>query len=234
MENALGVLGGMGPLASQLFYKMIIEKTVAEKDQDHINMIILNHATMPDRTEAIFGKNSAEVYALLLEDCKMLQLAKCKAIVGICNTAHYYLHQYQNLLEIPILSMVKEAAKEMGRLYKGDRVAFLATDGTVKTGLYQTALAQEGVLPYLLSDQSQDLVMHLIYGCIKKGEAADQLALAYIDRELKENGCKAALTACTELSVIKIDEALDSFYVDPMEILAERAIVFMGKELKKK
>lgn len=232
MENALGVLGGMGPLASQLFYKKIIERTVAEKDQDHINMIILNHATMPDRTEAIFGKNSAEVYALLLEDCKMLEAAKCKAIVGICNTAHYYLHQYSDLLEIPILSMVREAAKEMSRLYKGERVAILATDGTVKTGLYQAALEQEGVVAHLISDQSQGLVMHLIYDCIKKGESANRTALAYIDKELKKSGCKAALTACTELSVIKEQGLLDTFYVDPMDILVEKAIGFMGKQLK--
>lgn len=232
MENSLGVLGGMGPLASQLFYKMMIEKTEAVKDQDHVNMIILSHASMPDRTEAIFGKDANIVYELLLADCKMLQAAKCKAIVGICNTAHYFLQQYTDILNIPILSMIHETAMQMGKLYKGERVGILATEGTIKTALYQTALEKEGVIPYLLSAQSQALAMHLIYDCVKKGLPADRSALSCIDRELKGNGCCAALTACTELSVIKADEALCPFYVDPMEILAERAIVFMGKALK--
>lgn len=234
MENALGVLGGMGPLASQLFYKIVIEKTAAEKDQEHINMIILNHATMPDRTDAIFSEDSRVVYQLLLEDCKMLEKAGCKGIVGICNTAHYFLHQYDSLLNIPILSMVKETAGEMGRLYKGERVAVLATDGTIKTELYQDALKEEGVVPYLPKPQTQCAVMHLIYDCIKKGVPADKDALARIDEELKESGCKAALTACTELSVIKAGESLDAFYVDPMDILAKKAIVFMGKQLRQK
>ncbi|NCB42554.1 MAG: aspartate/glutamate racemase family protein [Clostridia bacterium] len=232
MENTLGVLGGMGPLASQLFYKMVIEKTAAVKDQEHINMIILNHATMPDRTEAIFGENSKQVYDLLFEDCKMLEHAKCKAIVGICNTAHYFLHQYKDMLTIPILSMVREAAAEMGRLYRGERVAVLATDGTIKTALYQAALEEEGVIPYLPDSQTQRLVMRLIYDCVKRGAPTDKAALISIDDELKASGCKAALTACTELSVIKTAERLDGFYADPMEILAEKAIVFMGKKLR--
>lgn len=232
MENSLGVLGGMGPLASQLFYKKIIEKTAAEKDQDHINMIILNHATMPDRTEAIFSKDSSAVYQLLLADCKMLEAANCRTIVGICNTAHYFLHQYTSLLNIPILSMIHETAVHMGRHYKGQRVAILATDGTIRTALYQTALEKEGVEPYIVSEQSQRLVMHCIYDCIKKGIIVDQFALENIDKELKANECKAALMACTELSVIKIEQRLDAFYVDPMDVLAEKAIVWMGKDLK--
>lgn len=232
MENALGVLGGMGPLASQLFYRMVIEKTAAEKDQEHINMIILNHATTPDRTDAIFSEDSQALYQLLLDDCRMLEKAGCKGIVGICNTAHYFLHQYGDLLNIPILSMVKETAREMGTLYKGERVAILATDGTIKTELYQDALKEKGVIPYLPSKETQGFIMHLIYDCVKKGVSADKASLISIDQELKEKGCRAALTACTELSVIKADEELGALYVDPMEILAQKAIVFMGKNLK--
>lgn len=232
MENMLGVLGGMGPLASQLFYKMITEKTAAEKDQDHINMMILNHATMPDRTEAILSGDTKKTYELLLEDCKVLESAGCKAIVITCNTAHYFVHQFENAVGIPILSMIRESAKEMGRLHKGCSVGILATDGTIQTKLYQEALEQEGITPYLVSPKSQELTMHLIYDCIKNGKPADRNALSYIDNELKSSGCCGALLACTELSVIKSQEALDSFYADPMEILAERAIEFMGKKVR--
>jgi aspartate racemase len=119
MENMLGVLGGMGPLASQLLYKMITEKTVAEKDQDHIDMMILNHATMPDRTRAILSGDTARIYDMLLEDCRILERAGCRAIVIACNTAHYFSHQFEASLRIPLISMVREAAKEMGLLHKG-------------------------------------------------------------------------------------------------------------------
>ena len=53
----LGVIGGMGPMATELFYKMIIEKTPVTCDQEHLDTIILGHASMPDRTAAILSKN---------------------------------------------------------------------------------------------------------------------------------------------------------------------------------
>lgn len=235
MKEYLGILGGMGPMASALFYKMVTEKTAAEKDQDHINILLLSDAETPDRTAAILSDDFSKWQAAwdsLHEDCLTLQNLGCKAICTTCNTAHYYLHQFDDL-KIPIISMIRETAKEMGRLHKGEKVAVLATDGTIQTGLYQKELEKCGVEPYICTPDTQKLVMHLIYGCIKAGLPADKEALAAVDAEVKAVGCKGALLACTELSVIKADEHLDDFYTDPMEVMAERAIEFMGKQVKK-
>lgn len=70
--KVLGVIGGMGPLATQVFYKRIIDRTEAACDQEHIDMIILNHASMPDRTAAIRTGDTAEVFSRLLADAKCL------------------------------------------------------------------------------------------------------------------------------------------------------------------
>ena len=76
----LGILGGMGPLATQLLYKMIIENTVASKDQEHIDMIILNHSTIPDRTEAIKSGNVEKILGILTDDAKFLEKGGCTSI----------------------------------------------------------------------------------------------------------------------------------------------------------
>lgn len=235
MKNVLGILGGMGPMASALFYKMITEKTAAEKDQDHINIVLLSDAETPDRTAAILSDDFARWQAAwdsLHEDCRTLEALGCRAICCTCNTAHYYLHQFDDL-SIPVISMIRETAKEMGRRCPGGKVAILATDGTIRTGLYQKELEKEGITAYTCGEQNQANVMHLIYDCVKAGLPADKEALAAVDAEVKAAGCDAALLACTELSVIKADEHLDDFYVDPMEVMAERAIEFMGKTVKK-
>ena len=234
MKNVLGILGGMGPAASALFYRMITERTAAEKDQDHINIVLLSDASTPDRTAAILSDDFAKWQAAwdsLHEDCKTLESLGCKAICCTCNTAHYYLHQFDDL-SIPIISMIRETAKEMGRRFPGGKVAILATDGTIRTGLYQKELEKEGVESYTCTPENQANVMRLIYDCIKAGLPADREALAAIDAEVKAAGCDAALLACTEWSVIKAEEHLDDFYVDPMEVMAERAIEFMGKQVK--
>ena len=235
MKNSLGILGGMGPMASARFYEMMTEQTEAARDQDHIDIVLLSCASTPDRTEAILSEDFSKWQAAwdsLREDCRTLEDLGCKAICCTCNTAHYYLHRFDDL-SIPVLSMVREAAKEMGRLYAGETVAVLATDGTIQTKLYQDELQGCGVKPYVCTPENQKNVMHLIYDCIKAGLPADRKALAAVDAEIKAAGCKAALLACTELSLLRADGILDDFYVDPMQILAEKAIAFMGKNVRK-
>src|SRR5665647_2961848 len=89
-EKLLGVIGGMGPLATQLFYRMIIEKNDAHFDQHHLNMIILKHASMPDRTKAILKDDTEELYAKQLADAKALEELGVDFIAIPCNTSHYF------------------------------------------------------------------------------------------------------------------------------------------------
>ena len=65
MDKKIGVLGGMGPMASQLFYKLVTEKTAADCDQDHVRMVIYSDASMPDRTGAILSGEYDKVYSQL-------------------------------------------------------------------------------------------------------------------------------------------------------------------------
>lgn len=233
MQGALGVLGGMGPLASQLFYGMVTEMTDAACDQEHIDMMILSHATMPDRTEAIVSGDTKAVCDLLRKDCRMLEQAGCKAIVAACNTAHYFLHQIEPDLRIPLISMVRATADAVAA-EAGGRIAILSTEGTIQTGLYQEALASRGLEAWVPDAGTQALVTHLIYDCVKANAPADRQALTRLDEAVRAAGCRRALLACTELSVTARDNGLDDFYVDPMQVLAEQSILFMGKRVRER
>lgn len=235
MENSFGIIGGMGPMATELFYKMLIEKTDAPCDQDHMNTIILGHATMPDRTGAILSgdqKQIGHVCDLLLQDAQILESLGCKAIGVTCNTAHYFIDKISDKVGIPFIHMIKETAAKAAGLTNGGKVGILATDGTIKTGLYQTALENEGAVPCVLDAEGQSYVMHEIYDCVKAGKPADMDMWKKIDDQLKELGCQVALLACTELSVIKADNNLPDFYLDPMEVMADKALEFMKVKTK--
>lgn len=234
-ENMLGVIGGMGPMASQLFYKMVTERTAAEKDQDHLNMLILSDAGMPDRTAAILSGDEEAVEVVrrrLLQDAGLLAKNGCKAVAITCNTAHYFADMIAPELSIPIIHMIRETAAETAKSCRGERAGILATDGTIRTGLYQKALEAAGVQPYTPKSETQEKVMYEIYDCVKSGRPADMKIWAEIETELLEAGCRKALLACTELSCIRDQEGLSSFYIDPMQVLAVRALQFMGKEQK--
>jgi len=180
-------------MASQLFYKLVTEKTAADCDQDHVRMVIYSDSSMPDRTGAILSGEYDKVYSQLLEDAKVLE----------------------NCRETP-----------------GAKVAVLATDGTIKTGLYQKHMEAAGLTAYAPSEEIQKEVMYQIYDRIKSGLVWDAASWDRIEEAVKSAGCQKAIMACTELSVIKADNGLSDFYVDPMEVLAEKVILFSGRRLK--
>ena len=101
----------MGPLASQLFYKMITEHTAAECDQDHVPLLILSDVTMPDRTGAILDGKYDAPYNRLMEDAKFLEEYGCTAVVVTCNTAHFFMDMIEHELRIPFISMIRNRPK---------------------------------------------------------------------------------------------------------------------------
>jgi len=233
-RKVLGVLGGMGPLATQLFYKMIIEKTDANCDQEHLNMIILSHATMPDRTGEILGGRTEELFHLLLKDAQMLESGGAGVIAIPFNTSHVLLDRLQENVSIPIINMVEETASYIaGAFHEPDlRIAVLATDGTIRTGLYQKALEKSGITPVIPGADSQKLVMKIIYDGVKNGGEIDFSDFLTVQEEILGQGCQAAILACTELSCFKEQYHLPNFYIDAMEILTDRSILTCGGKIK--
>ena len=235
----LGIIGGMGPMASAVFYDMISSKTDASCDQENLNLILLSHAGMPDRTRAILSKDEAqieEVRSKLLADAIFLQNAGCTAIAVTCNTAHYFVNMIEDELDIPFIHLIRETAEAVASEFGAKKVAVLATDGTIETRLYQDELSKRGVIAFTPKAEVQALVMHEIYECIKSGKPADEEIWQKIETYVKAEGCEAAVLACTELSVVRKELSLGSFYFDPMDIMAERCLDFYEKrgEIKKR
>lgn len=229
----LGILGGMGPQATQLFYQRILDMTDAAGDQEHIPTLIWSDTAIPDRTAAILGTESQReaCYTHLLSDARMLARCGCTALAVPCNTSHYFADRLQGELEIPLLNMVRLTAEAVARR-KPRRVGILATDGTIRTGIYQTECAALGVESVAPDAATQAIVMDVIYNEIKKGEKGSREKLAAIDRHLRAIGCDSAILACTELSVYRGFHGLPDFYIDAMDVLAQACITFCEYPLR--
>lgn len=129
--------------------------------------------------------------------------------------------------------MVRETAaylKEAGCKKPG----IMATTGTVRMGLFQTALTDAGLSYVLPNDEMQQNVMSLIYDCVKAGEPADMVKFRAVSDALRADGCDAIILGCTELSIIKRDNELGPGYLDALEVLARACILACGKKLKPK
>ena len=226
----LGILGGMGPLATYNLYKNIIDATPAKKDQDHIDMVILNASYIPDRTAGILdGGESPLPY--LSDGCKILENAGCDIIAIPCNTSHYFYDELQENCRVKILNMidlVAERLEEQGM----SSVFLMATAGTVKAGIYKKYLSKRNI-DILPSDEDEiELIMKAIYD-IKAGIAIDLSDIITVVKKYYALGCKKIILGCTELSLIKddminMDSSLDDLFIDSTDVLKDKIIKLFG------
>lgn len=230
-KGKLGVLGGMGPQATELFYRRVVEFTAADKDQEHIETLLLSDTKMPDRTAAILSGDTEPVYARLLADAKFLERWGAACIAIPCNTSHTFVPTLQTELSVPIVNMVNETATALKAL-GAKRVGILATDGTIRMGLYHAACEKQGVEAVSPPEEVQKLVMSVIYDEVKGGRPVSGDKLAAIDAALMELGCDHGVLACTELSVCDGWKALRCNYLDALDVLARRSVELCGYPLK--
>ncbi len=233
MENLLvGVLGGLGPMATVYFYDLVVEMTDAKNDQEHVDMIIMNRASTPDRTAYIIGKSDSSPLDVLIKDARRLEKSGANFLVLTCNTAHYFYKEISESISIPLLNMIEETVDyAIDQNHK--KIGILATTGNIKTELYQNMCRQKGVDFFVLDEEYQNKVMKIIYDDVKAGKKANMKEFDEIIDKVKENGCDCVILGCTELSIIKKDENLDdNFFVDSSEVLAMNTIIKSGRKLK--
>ena len=230
-EAKLGILGGMGPQATQVFYQFVLDRTDASRDQEHLPAVILSDTGIPDRTAAILSGETEGLYRRLLEDAKTLERCGCTALAIPCNTSHYFADRLQGEIGVPIIHMLRETAAALVAQGK-KRPGILGTDGTIQTGLYQKECAAVGLEAVAPDPDTQKLVMSIIYDEIKQGEKGSREKFAHIDKAIRRSGCDCAILACTELSVFSTYHPLPSFYLDAMMVMAERAVETCGYSLR--
>jgi len=221
-EKIIGILGGMGPEATiDLFYK-IIKFTPAEKDQDHLRIIIDNNPKIPDRTAAILGKGEDPLPALR-ETAKNLEKAGADFIIIPCNTAHYFLPLIQESVKIPILNMIEEAAKEtQQRIPQIQKVGLLASVGTYKTEIYHQQFKKFNIEVISPEEKDKEEVMKAIYA-VKAGNLSEGIKknILKIVQKLVNKGAEAIITGCTEIPLIIKEGDILVPIIDPTQVLAK-------------
>lgn len=233
MKKSIGILGGMGPLATADLFIKIVNATKADCDNEHIRVYIDSDAAIPDRTAAILrgGEDPVEEMTSAL---RHLEACGASCIIMPCNTAHYYLPRLQERTQTPILDMLEISARRCAELYPGKRCAVLATRGTLETGIYSRALERAGV-PFLLPDEEErDVLMHLIYDVVKASKPLTpekETWRALLDG-LRGRGAEFFVLGCTEMPIVANTLEIEGPFVDPTAELARAAIQFCGYEVR--
>ena len=228
---SLGIIGGMGPMATAVFYEKIVALTDADRDQDHIDTIIYSCPQIPDRTAFFLGKSTEDPYPKILELAKRLESQGADAIAIPCITAAFFEKALSRDISIPVYNGIRETAKMLSD--NGIRSAgIMATEGSIKNRLIAGALEDNNVTPIEPDADYQAIVTDIIYGDIKAGRGIDLNKLDKVRDHLESKGAEAFILGCTELSVIAHQMKLKPPYYDILDTLAMVSVKACGKNIK--
>jgi len=235
-RKVVGIVGGVGPEASNKFCEFLIKYKKAKTDQENLTFLHYCNPKIPDRTEFIMEKGPDPTNELI-KSCNVLKEAGADFLVIPCNTAHYFLPEVQRNTDIPILDMTKLLVKKIVDKYpKIKKVGILATTGSINTRIYQEYFNKvdvEVILPSL--EDQENLVMKAIYGNtgIKAGKKfIPKKKLLIVANKLIEEGAEAIVLGCTEIPLVLKQKDFNVKLFDPMIISAKEIIKYIEKEEK--
>lgn len=225
--KTIGIIGGMGPLATADLFRKIILCTAAQADQEHIPILIDNNTAIPDRTAAIRGEGPSPVPELLRSARRLMKGGADVLIMG-CNTAHYFLPAMLPQLTVPFLSMIDATAQHCAA--QGfSCVGLLASAGTCASGIYQKALARYGIRLVEPDLQQQQVLQDVIYYGVKAGDASyDVQAFRQVLQDMRCAGAGQFILGCTELPIAVTRYGVEESFIDATEVLAAAAVSFAG------
>lgn len=222
----LGVLGGVGPLATAYFMELVIKHTPAHSDQDNIPMIVFNDPQIPDRTAHILDPSAPDPVPEMAKVARWLERAGADYVAIPCNTAHYFYNQIADSVDIPVLNIMEETVRTVAaQCGPGASIGLLATDGTIDSGVYQQTLERAGLKTVVPDGEGRRKVMEIIYDGVKSNEPYDPEEFLSVARGLMDRGCSAVIVGCTELSVVYQDLAEKPLWMtDAMDVLADACV----------
>ena len=242
----IGILGGMGTQAGLDFCNKLAILYRGKIDQEYPLFLLYNKSNIPGRPESIgvqtknlsnrFQNKKSEkkyltVLKSLIKGCQILKKSKCKFIVIPCNTAHYWYDDLLIKIKLPIINMPKEVFDHTKRVCKkNSSIGLLATEGTLKTGVYNRFFDKQFTLFYPNSNLQKNSVNKAIklvkMGNVKEASKLINPAINYLIKKK----CKKIILGCTELPIAIF--AFKSFknvktskiFLDPNLILANAAV----------
>ena len=230
-KKTIGILGGMGPLATVDLFRKITVHTDAKSDQEHPRVVIDSNTDIADRTEALLH-GGADPTPEMIKSAQHLERIGADVLIMPCNTAHCFYDAVAASVHIPMLHMIAltcDALRERGV----KRAGLLATDGTVQTGIYRRTFAGSGVELLEPVGSDQRAVMDVIYNGVKAGDLAHDVGpFRAACESLLAAGAQALVLGCTELPLAFSLYHLDYPAVDPTLELALGALRFVGCPIK--
>lgn len=226
-KKLLGVIGGLGPMATAVFLERIVRFTDAATDQEHLDIAIRHCPTIPDRTAFILGRSSDDPRPQIIREGRYLAQQGACCIAIPCVTAHSFQSEIEQGTGLPVIDTVSLTARALAKAGVS-RAAIWATEGTMHTGLFTKALRAFGIDAIVPDERVQSIVTDCIYRDIKTGREPNEAELAEAKERMLALGAQAIILGCTELSVAAQHHAFGPGFIDALDVLARACVETCG------
>lgn len=226
----LGIIGGLGPAATVRLFQRIVELTDVQRDQDHLDITILNRPQIPDRTAYLLGRPGAPSFIPIMQQAACeLEQAGCEVICTPCNTAHSRYSEIASVLTHATFVHMPQETAAFAKSLGCTRVGVMATDGALAAGVYQESFEREGLRFEQPAPSAQKSVMGIIYDEVKAGRPVDFDRFQTVCAGFLKRGCDGIVLGCTELSCIGAPtHVMGVTVIDALDVLAWRCVQECG------
>jgi aspartate racemase len=223
MRRLVGVLGGMGPLATVDFMQKVIAATPATCDQDHVPLIVYSVPQIPDRVSAIVA-GTDEPFQAILQGLRCLEQAGARLIAMPCNTAHAWYDRLAASTSVEMLHMADAVRQRVGG--RQETIGLMATYGTVRAGFYQRYLTSVERTVLLPTADVQAVIGKAIAAVKVNDMSHARQHMVAAAEALLHAGADRLLLACTELPLAAASTAIQDRCLDATVCLAEACVAF--------
>lgn len=221
----VGILGGMGPMATVDLFAKIVECTPAKIDQDHLKIIVYNNPQIPSRIEAIMNGTQSPL-AELICSAQFLEQAGAKILAMPCNTAHYWYQDIQRAINVKLINMIENTADFVAAKENTGKIVLFASAATVQTQLYQTAFMARNI-SLLIPNSKEQKIISLAIEAAKAGKIQDNPYLSQLDEviyDYRTAGVNTVIGGCTEIPLLFKYLKKDCCRIDPTQLLAQEVV----------
>jgi len=232
MDKTIGILGGMGPLATVDIFHKIVSLTEANSDQDHIHIIIENDPGIPNRLDFLL-RDGESPEKHLIQLATKLEFMGADVLIMPCNTAHYFYDAIKKHIGIDFINMIDETAKEIKQTSPScKKIGLLATKGTYHTGIFEKVFSPYEIEVIIPNLEDQQYIADLILA-VKIGQTTFDLTnIHQVLENLKRANMDVLVLGCTELPIAFQMFDIKEKFIDPTTVLACSAIRYAGKKVR--
>jgi len=230
----IGIIGGLSWFSTAVYYKIINQLTNQQLGGLHSARILMHSMDFEEFNLLLQKNNWEEIEKTITTIALQLRNAGADCIIIATNTAHLVADKVRQNIDIPLLHIAEETAKEIAS-QKLNKVLLLGTKFTMENNFFKDKLAKFGIEAIIPNDFDREFINQSIFNELTKGRFYEETKRRYLSimEKVKFEGVRGVIFGCTEIALLIAKEDTDLQIFDTAFIHCKTAVDFSLQDISK-